>query len=208
MARIINGINGEFSGKVGTVVGATWKGIPYMRSRPSKRTIPPSPLEIANRYKFGFTQAWLRPLLAFVREGFKGYSPTVEGFIAAKSYLHKHAIEGEGPQLTINPAKVKLSHGSLPLPAKITCRQKGKRDLEFTWDVSNIADSSSKDQAMILAYDVEKANAVFRTTGQFRSTGKDILPELPAGTYHVYAAFVAADRSRQSDSIYLGPISI
>lgn len=48
-------------------------------------------------------QAWLRPVTQFVREGFKEYTPTVEGFLAAKSYLLKNAFEGTAPDLTINP---------------------------------------------------------------------------------------------------------
>jgi hypothetical protein len=37
MGRLVNGINGAIEGKVGTVVGATWKGIPYIRARPKRR---------------------------------------------------------------------------------------------------------------------------------------------------------------------------
>jgi len=33
MAKIEHGILGGFSGKVGTVIGGTWKGIDFMRSK-------------------------------------------------------------------------------------------------------------------------------------------------------------------------------
>lgn len=36
MGTIKKGILGGFSGKVGTVVGGSWKGISYMRSLPQK----------------------------------------------------------------------------------------------------------------------------------------------------------------------------
>jgi len=75
------------------------------------------PAEIANRNRFAIAQAWLKPLIGFVREGFKGYSPTVEGFVAAKSFLLRNAIEGEYPDYIINPAKMKLSYGDLPMAA-------------------------------------------------------------------------------------------
>src|SRR5690606_22476388 len=100
------------------VVGCTWKGIPYMRALPKKRTSKLSEAEIANRKRFGDAQIWLKPLLSFVRIGFKGFSPTVEGYVAAKSYLLRNAMEGEYPDFTINPAKMKLSYGNLPLPEK------------------------------------------------------------------------------------------
>lgn len=203
MARLTNGISGAFHGKLGTVVGATWKGIPYMRSLPSKRTGAISIHEKNNRHKFALSQAWLHPLLAFLREGYKGYSPTVEGFLAAKSYLHKHAFEGEGKQVIINPAKMKVSLGNLPLPKAIAVAHKKPRELEFSWNGADTA-GHPNDQAMLLAYNVEKRIAVFKTAGQFRSTGRDSLTGLPAGNFHVYVAFVAWDRSHQSDSVYLG----
>jgi len=63
---------------------------------------------------------------------------------------------------------------------------------------------------MLLAYDIDNAKAYFTTIGQFRSAGADILntDPMPGKTYHIYCAFTAADRSRQSDSVYLGAITM
>lgn len=40
MGTIKKGILGGFSGKVGTVVGSSWKGIAYMRSLPQNMKNP------------------------------------------------------------------------------------------------------------------------------------------------------------------------
>jgi hypothetical protein len=62
---------------------------------------------------------------------------------------------------------------------------------------------------MMLAYNIESGHAYYKITGQFRSVGEDTLPVSGApGNFHVYAAFNAADRSRQSDSVYLGVVKI
>jgi hypothetical protein len=210
MAKITAGINGPFSGKVGPVVGCTWKGIPYMRSLPKKRTSKPSSAELANRKRFADAQAWLKPLTGFVRAGFKGFSPTVEGFVAAKSYLLKNAIEGEYPNYLINLEKMKLSYGNLPVaknPSVSWEPQMG--EMVFTWDTSTVKGTSPRDQVMMLAYCVELGRAVFITTGVFRKTGTDelSLPDNFRGKHvEVYIAFLAADRSRQSDSVYLGSV--
>lgn len=223
MARIFNGITGQFQGTVGTVVGATWKGIPYMRSRPKKRTGVVSKKESANRNKFAMAHTWLQPLTYFLREGFKGYTPTVEGFLAAKSYLLKNAFEGEGENLVINPAKVKVSYGDLPLPDNITVKVIGPNQVQFSWDTGTLHSNNRYDQAMVLAYDIDAEStrfqqriALFELTGQFRSTGAHILNISPrdpekedsVGTYHCYIAFVSADRTRRSDSVYLGTVSL
>lgn len=90
MGRYKDGINGAFKGKVGSVVGCSWKGINYMRSLPKTRTSTVlSEAEQANRQKFTIAHAWLKPLKDVIRLGFKNYSPTIEGFLAAKSYLLK-----------------------------------------------------------------------------------------------------------------------
>ena len=84
MAKLNDGINGPFQGKVGRVVCCTWKGMPYMRAMPKKRTSKPSEMEMASRRKWALSQQWLQPVLGIVQIGFKGYSPKSEGFVAAK----------------------------------------------------------------------------------------------------------------------------
>lgn len=154
--------------------------------------------------------AWLQPVTKFVREGFRGYSETVEGFIAAKSYLLKNAFEGEAPGFTINPALMKVSYGELPLPVNIQFTQIARNEIRFTWDTDNMETDNRYDQVMLLAYDIEGGYAFTRLTGQLRVNGSDTIT-FQAGldrTYHLYIAFVSADRSTRSNSLYLGPVFI
>ena len=77
---------------------------PYTKGSYKKRTGRASLQEKGNRNKFAMAQRWLKPVISFVREGFKNYSPTVEGFLAAKSWLLLHSFEGTQPDISINPA--------------------------------------------------------------------------------------------------------
>jgi len=52
MGTIKKGILGGFSGKVGTVVGSSWKGISYMRSLPLKVRNPRTLRQLDQRSKF------------------------------------------------------------------------------------------------------------------------------------------------------------
>ena len=210
MGRLVGGINGPVQGKIGTIIGSSWKGIPYVKGPYKKRTTQISKLETRNREKFAAAHFWLRPILEFVREGFKGYSPTVEGFIAAKSWLLRNAFEGVAPDFHINPALVKVSFGNLPLSNDIAVAKTADGQLQFTWSPAAMKGCNSQDQVMLLAYDTEHAEAYYNTVGQFRFAGADILEvnTVPGTTYHVYFAFVADDRSRQSDSVYLGTIAM
>jgi len=207
MARLISGINGPFIGKVGTVVGSSWLGIPYMKAK-GKRTKKASEEEQQNRSKFAMAHFWLKPLLDFVREGFKNYSPRSRGFNAAKSNLLKNAFEGKQPDISINPALVKLSAGDLPLSNNITAQKSGPGNITFTWDKADVDKASRYDQVMVVAYSINDRKAHYTITGQFRNTGAHKMGVYSEKTYHLWLAFTAADRSRQSDSVYLGEISM
>lgn len=210
MGRIQFGSIGSMNGKVGNIVISSWKGKPYVKSAPGERTAPPTQKEMANRKKWAMAHAWLKPVTNFVREGFKNYTETVEGFIAAKSYLLKNAFEGEAPDLIINPALVKVSSGELPLPQHINVTQNTNKELQFTWDTNDIEFANRYDQVMLLAYDIEGGYAYTRLTGQLRMNGSDIL-NVQRGfnrTLHLYIAFVSANRQTRSNSLYLGPMYI
>ena len=52
MGKYIKGILGSFLGKVGTVIGSSWKGIEYMRSRGKKSSKPPTQAQLIQQAKF------------------------------------------------------------------------------------------------------------------------------------------------------------
>ncbi len=204
MAKYLQGINGVFVGKVGTVVGCVWKGQPYMRGKGKPRTSEPSPTELDNRKKFKVAHSWLQPLLAYLRVGFAGFSAISEGYNAAKSYNLKYAMrEGE-----VVPDLIKVSHGDLPLAEDLSVQYENGK-LHFSWSDVTVGKSSVKDQIMLLAYHPESRTALYELHGAFRNMGGQIMDtykDFVGKTIHVYAAFISADRTRQSDSKYLGAI--
>ncbi len=103
-----------------------------------------------------------------------------------------------------------LSFGDLSLSENITISQITEHDLTFTWDTKLTENGHDRDQAMMVAYDVENKSAFYATVGAFRCTGTDTLQiEGKKGrTYEVYFAFCAANRASQSNSIYLGAVSV
>jgi hypothetical protein len=208
MARLNNGVYGSTSGKLGPLIASTWKGRPYLKTRPGKRSKKRGVGEKRNQDKFSQAHYWLQPLLDFVRVGFRGYSPTVEGFNAAKSFCLKNAFTGEAGKQKIDPSLVQVSYGDLPLPSNIKMKRSGDYLLQFSWDKKNNG-GNNYDQAMLLAYDCETGKMTTQLPGQFRSSGGDELKlaQVKKQNYHVYIGFLAHDRSRQSNSLYLGMVS-
>jgi hypothetical protein len=113
MGTIKKGILGGFSGKVGTVVGASWKGIAYMRSLPLKVRNPRTEPQRMQRSKFSLSLSLLQPMTAFLRTGWKLYAHKQSPFNAAMSYTIANAVTGIYPDYDIDPSKVLVSRGAL-----------------------------------------------------------------------------------------------
>ncbi len=71
MGTIKQGILGGFSGKVGTVVGGSWKGISYMRGRAQSVKNPRTEAQMEQRSKFALTLSFLKPITSYLRVGGK-----------------------------------------------------------------------------------------------------------------------------------------
>jgi len=208
MGILKNGPNGGYSGKAGSFIGYKLNGQDIIRGIPRKRKKKPGKLEQANRDKFAQMQAWLKPLLDFLRVGFKGYAPTFQGFVAAKSYNSKHAFkQNEDGTYFVDPALALVSFGALTLPQTMSMERKDDK-IVITWSTNG--HFNSIDVAMVLAYIPETDEVEYDMAAAKRYTGTAVLamPRQSEGhEVHVYIAFVAYDHSAQSNSYYLGAIT-
>lgn len=205
MGRLINGPNGPFIGKAGSFIGYTVNGVGFIKGIYKLRTKPPTEKEAFNQQKFAVAQKWLRSLTIFVRVGFKGYNDRFQGFVAAKSYLMKNALKVADGEIFIDPALVRISSGNLPLPENLECVFQEPDTFRFSWTPSK-SETHGHDQLMSLVYDVENMKPYGEVYGHDRNAGEQLVNvgKVSGKTFHIYAAFIAADRSRQSDSVYLG----
>ena len=83
--------------------------------------------------------------------------------------------------------------------------------IQFTWDPKVYDNISYKgDQIMMLGYNLEKSAVIKNLYGRVREHGSDVLDlkTIIPGTFHIYAAFIAHDRSRQSESVYMGTVEL
>ncbi len=206
MARLVNGINGPIIGKVGTVTGSHRNGKGYIKANNIRRA-KQTPNELIAKERFATAHHFLKPLLDYVREGFR-HQPK-KGYNGAKSYTLLNAMEGEPMNSHVNPALVKVSLGNLPLSKDFTVRYEDGH-LLFTWNTEQPEGGSPYDQLMPLAYcrDKERGRVRYRTTSALRKSGTDSIEVGPTKglVFEIYVAFTAADRSQNSDSLYLGTV--
>ena len=207
MGNIKQGILGGFSGKVGTVIGSSWKGITYMRAIAPNVKDARTAKQLAQREKFVLTLGFLRPLQSFVRVGFKMYATRQTAFNAAMSYTLKNCIKGVSPNFSIDFAKVMVSRGSLVLPLNIH-RLNNDGEIAISWsDNSGVGNALDTDFAMPLAYNTDKHEVVYDMVSACRGD-EGVSLNYPSNwsgdTVHVYLGFVSENGSLVSDSVYLG----
>lgn len=113
MGKIAQGILGGLSGKVGNIVGGSWKGIDYIRIKPSSVANPRTEGQVNQRNKFTITLEYLQATSDFIKIGYKSFAVKKTEFNAAMSYVLNNAVGGIAPNFTIDYSLALLSRGSL-----------------------------------------------------------------------------------------------
>jgi len=207
MAIAKQGINGPFSGKVGSIIGYELNGQPVMRSV-GRRTKPFSELELLNQAKMKVVSEFLGPINPFVKFGYQREAPPgsrVGAFQLAQSYVRKNAVELDDERKPfVNPAKVLISRGKLEPPLNCTVEREGDR-LTLRWEQSGRVGLT--DRLMVLLYDGYSFR-YFRQMGAERREQMEVLEvkllRFMENPVHVYAAFRHTMRDEISDSVYCG----
>lgn len=207
MGTIKQGVLGGFSGKVGTVIGSSWKGISYMRGRAQNVKNPRTEGQMEQRSKFSLTLEFLKPITAYIRTGYKMYANKQTAFNAAMSYIVKNAVSGIYPNYMLDFSQILVSRGTLTQPLNANASMSaGKVSVSWT-DNSGQGDAQPIDVAMPLAFNTDKGETVFSTNSATRA---DQLAELtfPADwagdTVEIYIGFISADGINVANSLYLG----
>lgn len=212
MAIFKQGILGPFSGTIGSVIGGSWNGIAYMRSKATTVNNPRTPAQLNQRAKFSTVIKFLRPLTSFLRFGFKSQAVRMSGFNAAMAYNLKNALSGTYPTFAIDYTKALVSRGSLPgaLNPGVTSLVAGKVD--YSWD-DNSQDTNTNidDKAVLVIYNPLRNKAVTVIGGSTRESGLDTidLPEIFSGeNVECFIAFTDATESVISDSQWVASITV
>jgi len=205
------GILDGFSGKVGKVVGSSWKGISYMRSLPEKYEDPRTPAQLSHRSKFALTINFLKPLNTLLRSGWKLYADRQTPMNAAVSYTFANAIAGNYPDYFINPSKVLISCGGLT-PAVNAKAVVESGAIHFMWkDNSGVNSAKQNDKALIAIINIAKGETITDSAGAERMTGTQTVA-LPDGwigdAVETYIGFISDDGGEVANSVYLGSITV
>lgn len=206
MGEIKQGILGGFSGKVGTVVGSSWKNVSYMRALALSVSNPRTPKQQNQRGKLAKSMVFLRSIVAYVRVGYSLYNKTTSPFNAAMSYILRHGITGEMPHLAVDYGRVLVARGTL-MPVFDAAAVLADGQLTLTWtDNSLMGDALPTDLAMPLVYNKKRGEAFYELEAASRADGTAELTlpsEWADDPIVVYLAFRSEDGLRVTNSLCL-----
>ncbi len=212
MGKIKQGILGSFSGKVGAVIGGSWKGIAYMRGIAPRRVDSRTDLQLEQRMRFSVTIKFLRAFSQFLKIGFKNYANGMTCFNNAVQYNVLNAIQDDYPNFTINYPDALVTRGHLAPALNAVAASAAPGTVLFTWeDNSGELDASPLDNSLLLVYNPAKNQAVYFNALSERADGTQsvTVPNSFSGDLvHCYIGFITADRFSLSNSEYAGAITL
>ncbi|QFZ54491.1 hypothetical protein FEZ18_06630 [Oceanihabitans sp. IOP_32] len=208
MGKIPQGILGSLSGKVGSIIGGSWKGIDYIRIKPASVANPRTEGQVNQRNKFTITLEYLQATSDFIKVGYKAFAVKKTEFNAAMSYVLNNAVGGIAPNFTIDYSLALLSRGSLSSVLNGSTDLATPGQVTFDWDDNSAeGNANATDKAMVLVYNPSKKESVSILNGADRTVGSQVItiPNTYAGdTVELFMAFVSADGTQVSNSVYLG----
>ena len=212
MGKISQGILGGFSGKVGNVIGASWKGIDYMRIKPSSVANPRTPGQLDQRSKFATVLRFLQPMTDFLRVGFRLYAIKMTQFNNAMSYNLNNAVTGLYPNYMIDYANALVSRGNLTGAFNAAASSPAAGSVEITWnDNSGSGSALATDRALIVLLNTQRQEAMFTTQGPDRSVGSETISvpaEYSGEDVEAFLGFISEDGTRVANSVYLGSVTV
>ncbi|MHA4894056.1 DUF6266 family protein [Pedobacter sp. PWIIR3] len=212
MGRLKNGINGPVYGKVGNVVGASCRGVDYVRKAAGKSTKPATPAQQIQRDKFALVVGWLKPLLDIINLGYQVFQGDKTPLNLALSYHLKEAVKGEAPDFSIDFKKAVFSKGELLISWIIEVLVLVDRIIHIKWDnLPATPFNNDSDKATFIVYNPAREQFVTFEDIAIRND-KEARIQLPdsfsTDKVHCWMSYANAARDKVSTSVYLGELLI
>lgn len=211
MAKLKSGLLGPVSGKIGPVVGSSWKNINYVKEKPKKKgkKLRRTPAQLANEKKFTFIQQWFVPFYPYITVGFAQHASDRTEINAAFSANFKTVFNGTWPDITVDYSKLMISQGELLGLNLVTIHRTGTLTVNLVWERSAQRNVSFDDQLMLVLYSPELKITDGFIGGVRRNTlsySHEMDPIMTGQAVEAYLSVTTSDRKSISNSIYLGRI--
>ncbi len=206
MATFKEGINGPFKGKVGSVIGSSWRKVNYMKGMNKIRQTKPTPSEkqAAQHDKFKLLNRFFLPIATVLNVGFRGLTSRATAKNVAFSYNYDHAFVEDGDGISLNYPALKFSHGSLYTAGAEEASGIGE-GVKVVWDPKTYGVGGAMDDVgYAIVYSVSLD--LFMCQTALRHEGEVFIPfeERIRGTEtHVWLFFADSKGKQVSRTVYL-----
>jgi hypothetical protein len=208
MANYNKGILGAFSGKVGNVVGASWRSISVMRSLPRKSKKHPTDLQMLQRTKVSV----IVPFLAKGKEIIDQYYGQKHGFKSrmnlCTSYHLLNVMEEDAGEMTIKYPRVIWTKGELLGLGSVTVVMAANQEMDITFvGWSGQGNAEDEDEVMVMVYDkdLDQLLAVTQIATRLSGMATVSLPEYWSGhKVEIWISIASDPRKLVATSQYIG----
>lgn len=212
MATYNKGILGPFTGTVGTVVGANWRGKNIMRSKPKKTTHVPSIAQTLQRERFSTITKFLNPIKNVYSTYFGQPSGAKSRYNLAVSYHLKEALIETFTGFEILYNKVLIAKGELQGVQEPTVVAQTGNLLKISW-ANNAGQGLAlpTDGLLVVLFSEDLQLFSVYENAATRADGEVTLPIEAYFTtlnLHCWASFVNNERKLAASSTYLGEILV
>jgi hypothetical protein len=211
MGTFSKGILGGFSGKVGSVIGSTWKGIDYMRSKPGARTGTFSVAQQEQQARFAVAIRFVSTMSGLLMTSFRDYAIRKTGINSAFSWTIKNAITGIFPAYSIDFSAVLVSRGDLPNALAPSALAAANSQITYAWtDNSGAGTAKASDKAILVVFCPAMNLCIYTTVGADRNAVTDTLDvsTFSGQVVETYIGFISADGRNVATSLYTGQLTV
>lgn len=203
MAKIPQGILGGVSGKIGGVIGSSWKGINVIKTKPLSVSNPRTVPQLEQRAKFkGVTQFGSQILADFIKPYWDRFAVKSSGYNEFVKSNIGVFVDGEFAK----PLELVLSKGKMaPDILTVLSMDAGDEEIDFTWLVKKVvkfkAGNDLSEQVCVAANgDVLGSNTGTLQRDDLGGTIRLNRPAILGETLYVYMVNRRADGTVVSDT--------
>ena len=155
MGTIKQGILGGFNGKVGTVVGSSWKGTAYMRGRAQHIKNPRTAGQIYQRNAIKAIALALRPIASTLSLTFAKSAGKMSGYNKAVSVNYHSAVVNQDGNPVVDYSKLILSKGTLKAFRSLFIEDYSGNGNYYVSTIMDLSQLPEFDGLIFFIYDVE-----------------------------------------------------
>lgn len=210
MGKIKTGILGGFQGKLGTVIGSTWRGESIMRALPKTAAKAPTESQRIQRLKFKAVSEFLNPLRNTLSTYFGNDTGVKSKYNMATSYHITNAVEITEAGTQILYPRVLVAKGTLFGFQNLTTTQ-SETVITLNWEDNTVfGNAKAEDTVNVVCY-IEDVNTFYVFESIANRDGLTASVTLPQNflgyNAEVYAFLYDTASKTSSNSVYLGNIA-